>query len=90
MEAREMQRLEHSLAAPKWPDSKPGFSVYTLVDFVVGYLPRGFPPVLGFPCLKIQNFKISIRYEKYNYVLNEFLRAPQAFYGLNTYSFHGD
>ena len=51
-----MQRLEHSLAAPKWPDSKPGFRVYTLVDFLVGSLPRGFPPVLGFPCLKIQNF----------------------------------
>lgn len=66
MGAREMQRLEHSLAAPKWPDSKPGFRVYTLVDFLVGSLPRGFPPVLGFPCLKIQNFKISIQYAKYN------------------------
>lgn len=66
MGAREMQRLEHSLAAPKWPDSKPGFRVHTLVDFLVGSLPRGFPPVLGFPCLKIQNFKISIRYAKYN------------------------
>ena len=57
-----MQWLEHSLAAPKWPNSKPGFSVYTLVDFVVGSLPRGSHQCSGFLASKskISKFQFDI------------------------------